>query len=204
MILQILVYISYIVLFLFATTCLASGLIYLAELVEEYAFLTKKIIRYTIFAVVVLHVLMWIFEDVGTKEVILGLVAHAAYYQLLREFPLVTLMSVKFIASVALLLLNHGLWFWFFRENYLPFAQILSIFFLCVWLVPFAFFVSLSANENTLPYANPTIATATGEYTTSAKRGKTVGILLSIFTFFKRKSEDWIPQVGRGGGHKSL
>lgn len=43
---------------------------------------------------------MWIFEDVGTKEVLVGLVAHVVYAQLLREFPLVTLMSVKFIASV--------------------------------------------------------------------------------------------------------
>ena len=38
----------------------------------------------------------------GTKEVILGLVAHATYYQLLRDFPLVALMSVKFIASVGM------------------------------------------------------------------------------------------------------
>ena len=68
-------------------------------------------------------------------------------------FPFLILFLI-----IALLLLNHGLWFWFFRENYLPFAQILSIFFLCVWLVPFAFFVSLSANENTLPYANTSIA----------------------------------------------
>lgn len=43
---------------------------------------------------------MWIFEDVGTKEILVGLMAHGVYYQLLREFPLVTLMSVKFVASV--------------------------------------------------------------------------------------------------------
>lgn len=38
------------------------------------------------------------------------------------------------------------------------FSQILAIFFICVWIVPFAFFVSLSANENTLPIGNPYIA----------------------------------------------
>ena len=75
------------------------------------------------------------------------------FYFFFFFFPFLILFLI-----IALLLLNHGLWFWFFRENYLPFAQILSIFFLCVWLVPFAFFVSLSANENTLPYANTSIA----------------------------------------------
>lgn len=74
MILTLLVYLSYVLLFIFSTTCLgmynyvsshsrsllflsiflihvhipASGLIYLAELVEEYAIFTKKIIRYAI------------------------------------------------------------------------------------------------------------------------------------------------------------
>jgi len=203
MIITLLVYLSYVVVFAFATTCLASGLIYLAEVVEEYAFITKKIIKYTIWAVIVIHILIWLLEDIPAKEVLLGIFAHAVYYSLLKDFPLVSLLSVKFIASVLLVLANHGLWFWFFRENYLPFSQILAIFFICVWIVPFAFFVSLSANENTLPIGNPYIATATGEYTTS-KRGKPANILLSIFTLFKRKIEGWVPHLFKASSSQKM
>ncbi|KAF6037872.1 hypothetical protein EB796_003819 [Bugula neritina] len=32
---------------------------------------------------------------------------------------------------------------------------VLAVFTVCLWLVPFAFFVSLSANDNTLPSVNP-------------------------------------------------
>ena len=43
----------------------------------------------------------------------------------------------------------------FFQEWY-PFSEVIGYFTVCLWLVPFAYFVSLSANENTLP-------TVTGE-----------------------------------------
>lgn len=34
--------------------------------------------------------------------------------------------------------------------------QVLSYFTLCLWIVPFALFVSLSANDNVLPMTNET------------------------------------------------
>ncbi len=52
--------------------------------------------------VVVIHVLLWVMEDVGTTEVAVGLLAHLVYFQLLKDFPLVTLLSVKFISSVCM------------------------------------------------------------------------------------------------------
>lgn len=41
-------WISYIILFFFFLICLASGLFYIAELIEEHTMITKKWIRYTI------------------------------------------------------------------------------------------------------------------------------------------------------------
>lgn len=38
------------------------------------------------------------------------------------------------------------------------FTEIASYFGICVWLVPFALFVSLSASDNVLPYENPAAA----------------------------------------------
>lgn len=40
------------------------------------------------------------------------------------------------------------------------FTEIASFFGICVWLVPFALFVSLSASDNILPTENPAAAAA--------------------------------------------
>lgn len=40
------------------------------------------------------------------------------------------------------------------------FTEIASYFGICVWLVPFALFVSLSASDNVLPFENPAAAAA--------------------------------------------
>jgi hypothetical protein len=50
-----------------------------------------------------------------------------------------------------LLVATHSLWFRHFTVNYYPFGEIVTYFLLFVWLVPFVFFISLSANEHTLP-----------------------------------------------------
>ncbi|RUS16610.1 transmembrane adaptor Erv26-domain-containing protein [Endogone sp. FLAS-F59071] len=47
--LHILAYVGAVLAFIFVTLSLACGLYYLAELVEEYTVLTKKIIRYSTF-----------------------------------------------------------------------------------------------------------------------------------------------------------
>lgn len=71
------------------------------------------------------------------------------------------------ICLAVLVLVNHYFWFRHFSEaqsrslanmrsiydqpDVPSFAQIASYFGICVWLVPFALFVSLSANDNVLP-----------------------------------------------------
>lgn len=69
---------------------------------------------------------------------------------------------------IVLVLVNHYLWFRHFSnaqarafrtassyyeapDNIPTFTEIASYFGLCVWLVPFALFVSLSASDNVLP-----------------------------------------------------
>jgi hypothetical protein len=70
--------------------------------------------------------------------------------------------------GIVLVLVNHYLWFRHFSnaqarafrnsssyyetpDNIPTFTEIASYFGLCVWLVPFALFVSLSASDNVLP-----------------------------------------------------
>lgn len=88
-----------------------------------------------------------------------------------------------------LVLLNHYLWFVHFsapprqryKQNYygvrdpsMPsFTEIASYFGLCVWLVPFALFVSLSAGEYVLPSMGSEYAT--GEGSSFISPGKSMG-----------------------------
>ncbi len=81
-------------------------------------------------------------------------------------------------AVVVLVIANHYLWFRHFsapstsansysnypydRPDIPTFTEIASYFGLCVWLVPFALFVSLSAGENVLPSMGSEYATGDG------------------------------------------
>ena len=45
----------------------------------------------------------------------------------------------------------HFDWIWIVLTKFGPYFQVMAYFTLCLWMVPFTFFVSLSANENVLP-----------------------------------------------------
>jgi hypothetical protein len=80
-------------------------------------------------------------------------------------------------SEIGLVIANHYLWFRHFsapapssayssypydRADVPSFTEIASYFGLCVWLVPFALFVSLSAGENVLPSMGSEYATGEG------------------------------------------
>ena len=81
---------------------------------------------------------------------------------------------------LALLLLHHYLTFTYFTENLYTFQevqcvlsdciasrialQVFAFFVLGLWMVPFAFFVSLSAGDNVLPTYSPGPLSHPGEY----------------------------------------
>jgi hypothetical protein len=94
------------------------------------------------------------------------------------------------LTTTALVILNHYLWFRHFsappqhhsssypysRDPSIPtFTEIASYFGLCVWLVPFALFVSLSAGENVLPSMGSEYATGDGSSFISAGKQPTSG-----------------------------
>jgi hypothetical protein len=53
---MLIVWLAYAILFAFSIVCLASGLFYIAEFVEEYTVWTKKILKYSIFVSTENHV----------------------------------------------------------------------------------------------------------------------------------------------------
>ncbi|KAK6535936.1 erv26 superfamily protein [Arthrobotrys megalospora] len=166
--------------FTFLTLAIASGLYYLSELVEEHTVVSRRILTRLIQAIIVAHVLLFAFDGFPFLLTLFSGASHGVYAMNLRRFPMVALTDGWFIGSCILVVSNHILWFRHFSKppeplydysssssaynrhkntygsgmEYKPvpsFSEISAFFGLCVWLVPFALFVSLSAGENVLP-----------------------------------------------------
>jgi hypothetical protein len=151
MFLWILSWLAFVIQLGFGFVCVAAGFYYLAELVEEHTVLAKKFITLIVWAVVLVHVGVWLWEDVPLLVIGTGFLANAVYGLLLSKFPDISLSPTRFLAAMVMLLLNHYVAFQFFSTIYHPFAEVLAYFTVCLWLVPFTYFVSLSANEYVLP-----------------------------------------------------
>lgn len=121
---------------------------------------------------IIIHILFLLFDNLPTFYLLIGLIAHLIYYQLLSKYPFLQLSDPIFILAASRLFLiflffsyffshfislivfaivDHCGWFYYFSTHYYPFSQLLAYFTVCVWLIPFGFFISLSANENVLP-----------------------------------------------------
>lgn len=181
--------------FSFLTLSIASGLYYLSELVEEHSVLSAKLLRRLIYAIIAVQFLLAAVDKFPWHLTALGMVSHAVYLSNLRHFPIVKLTDPLFILSCVLVLANHWVWFRHFSSpaaftnqsyrgrggdrysyggynyNQPSFTEIASYFGICVWLVPFALFVSLSAGENVLPSMGSEYATGTHSNTPQYKRG---------------------------------
>ncbi|KAI1811642.1 transmembrane adaptor Erv26 [Poronia punctata] len=153
--------------FCFLTLAIASGLYYLSELVEEHTVLAKRLLTRLIYFVVGLILLLWLVDGLPILLTVLGVASHAVYLGNMRRFPFVRLTDPLFLTSCVLVLVNHYYWFRYFSQaqarsysrlssmyeqpDVPTFAEIASFFGICVWLIPFALFVSLSASDNVLP-----------------------------------------------------
>uniref|UniRef100_A0A8C5Q1G3 Protein TEX261 n=1 Tax=Leptobrachium leishanense TaxID=445787 RepID=A0A8C5Q1G3_9ANUR len=162
----------------------AAGLYYLAELIEEYTVVTSRIIKYMIWFSTGVLIGLYLFEKFPGVMIGVGLFTNVVYFGLLQTFPFILLTSPNFILSCALVVLNHYLAFQYFAEEYYPFSEVLAYFTFCLWLIPFSFFVSLSAGENVLPSTIQQGDDVVSNYFTKGKRGKRSGILV-IFSFIK-------------------
>ncbi|KUJ22793.1 DUF396-domain-containing protein [Mollisia scopiformis] len=149
----------------FLTLAIASGLYYMSELVEEHTVIAKRLLTRMIYLVIGVQVLLCLIDGFPWTLSLLSIFSHLVYLGNMRKFPVVKLSDPLFIASCVLVLLNHYVWFNHFSfaslaraptSRYDPtalptFTEIASYFGICVWLVPFALFVSLSASDNVLP-----------------------------------------------------
>ncbi|KII94920.1 hypothetical protein PLICRDRAFT_128261 [Plicaturopsis crispa FD-325 SS-3] len=164
--------------FAFITLSLASGLLYVSELIEEHSRTSKVVGQRGIYVIIVLHALLYAFDTLPLWQTAFSIGCHIVYLQnFSATWPLISLSSWSFIASCLLVVSDHFAWFFHFsrvtqdarnashartyQHHPTPaaptFAEIATFFGLCVWLAPLFLFLSLSANDNALPTssANP-------------------------------------------------
>ncbi|KAJ7232196.1 transmembrane adaptor Erv26-domain-containing protein [Mycena haematopus] len=181
----LLFYLSYggaLLTFAFTTLSLASGLLYISELIEEHARLAKTIGQRGIYAIIALHGVLYFSDSLPFTHVAFSIFCHVVYLQnFAHTWPLISLTSLSFIGSCVLVIADHFLWFFHFarmsqdaRHNHsfrgapppkgIPgFTEIATFFGLCVWAAPLFLFLSLSANDNALPVTTGAADAAPGD-----------------------------------------
>ncbi|KAJ3006066.1 erv26 super protein [Thoreauomyces humboldtii] len=119
--------------------------------------MTHRIIKITTVIAMGAHILLWLVDGMPFSRILFSLLCHAWYSQLLRTFPNIELSSPAFIISCLLVIADHFVWFFYFTDHYHTFTEIATFFGLVVWLIPFMYFISLSANEYTLPTTDASV-----------------------------------------------
>lgn len=184
----------------FVSICIATGLYYIAELIEEHTRLTKNIIKISIQVTLFLHLLVLLFDRLPLMWIATGVAAQMSYWRLLKHFPFIPLTDVDFLISLGLLAVNQAGWMYYFYHTHHTIEYILSFFELMVWVVPFTILLSLAAYDPslTLPEVDPHRGWdhAAPEPGAPRRGGKgTRSLLLVAFDALRRKKDEVLPMV---------
>lgn len=159
---------------LFVTLSLASGLLWLSELIEEHTKMAKLIGTRAIYTIIVIHSALWFFDALPLSLTAFSIFCHWVYLQnFAHTWPFISLISPSFLGSCVLVIIDHFVWFHHFAQKTQEarvrgpargrmayqqqtveapvFMDIAAFFAICVWFVPLFLFLSLSANDNALP-----------------------------------------------------
>jgi len=187
--------------------CFATGLVYIAELAEEYTKKTKKFLSIATKATVALNAILYLVDGMPLIGAVAGIAAQVSYTQLLRDFPFVPLDSPKFIMSAVMLIVNHFVWMEHFLQTTHSMEWIVSFFFIVVWLVPFALMMSIASTDSMLPGAgNPVKINApqSNQLGSHEKGRSTKSAALRIFSYLKTQTSSVLPQATSAAkGHTS-
>ncbi|ORY27345.1 transmembrane adaptor Erv26-domain-containing protein [Naematelia encephala] len=162
--------------FLFVTLSLASGLLWLAELIEEYSKYAKTIGMRAIYGIIALHLILIVTDSLPILPTLFSILCHLVYLSnFSSSWPFISLTSPRFVVSCLLVVGDHFIWFFHFAaraqeakkyrgpkyryggnaikgvDDAPAFMDVAAFFAICVWFVPLFLFLSLSANDNALP-----------------------------------------------------
>mmetsp|Transcript_19026 Transcript_19026/g.31330 ORF Transcript_19026/g.31330 Transcript_19026/m.31330 type:complete len:264 (+) Transcript_19026:75-866(+) len=152
MIWSTLIYTSLYVFIIWLSLAVTIGIFYCADLAEEHPTIFGKIIKYSIIGVLVIHLILFLEWELPKLYIIIGIVSHGCYFQLLKDYPRIQgLTNPWLIASLVALVIDNACWLWYFYTHYFTMMEILCFGQLLLWLVPFLYMISLSVNDNVLP-----------------------------------------------------
>ena len=123
--------------------------------------------------IISIHLSLAFTDSLPLHKIAFSILCHVVYLQNFSyTWPVISLTSPSFVASCILVVADHFLWFFHFaRRSHEAreaahmayrggpvvrpptFGDMATFFGLCVWLTPLFLFLSLSANDNTLPTA---------------------------------------------------
>ncbi|ODQ48691.1 hypothetical protein PICMEDRAFT_70308 [Pichia membranifaciens NRRL Y-2026] len=183
--------------FITITLSVAAGLYYFSEIIEENLQLTKRFLSRSILVVSAILILLYLFDGFPFKLTLFTLFSNYVYNLNLRKFPNIQLTNPVFVVSCLLAFVNHYLWFNYFNNPYIPsiderlsagfvppyypsFTEIASFFGICIWMFPFALFISISSNENGLPLSNSDLATDSSSLENNKNVQKSVNLVRSL------------------------
>ncbi|KAJ3799223.1 DUF396-domain-containing protein [Lentinula aff. detonsa] len=162
-------YVAIVVTFAFITLSIASGLLYISELIEEHSQFAKLVGQRGTYIIILFHVVLYFTDALPLKHTLFSIFCHIVYLQNFSSaWPVISLSSFSFLASCVLVIADHFLWFFYFahltqdarHQRYHQgrgaitapsFTEIVTFFGACVWLTPLFIFLSLSANDNAIP-----------------------------------------------------
>ncbi|CAF5113873.1 unnamed protein product, partial [Rotaria magnacalcarata] len=99
---------AFIIIAICLTISVAAGMYYVAELIEEYTTIAKRIIRFILITVTVLNILLLVLETQFTWTLCsIGVLSNIIYFFILSEFPFIGFLSPTFLFSMVLLIIHH-------------------------------------------------------------------------------------------------
>mmetsp|Transcript_16165 Transcript_16165/g.32762 ORF Transcript_16165/g.32762 Transcript_16165/m.32762 type:complete len:259 (+) Transcript_16165:75-851(+) len=182
MIWSALIYTSLYLFIIWLSLAVTIGIFYCADLAEEHPTLFGLIIKYSIWGVLVLHVILFFEGGLPYSYIVLGMLSHGCYYQLLKDYPRVQgITNPWLIGSIVMMVIDNACWLWHFYYHYFTMMEILCFGQLLLWLVPFLYMISLSVNDNVLPGLGTSGA---GGGMGSARAGSNEVSLKGLFAYF--------------------
>jgi hypothetical protein len=156
-------------------------------------------------------ILLWAVDGFPIMQTLFALVSHVVYLGSLQRFPNVKITDPTFLGSCFLVIVNHWLWMGVFHEfqqaaysrvssyyerpDVPSFVQVVAFFALCVWIVPFSIFISLSAGDNVLPTMS-----SEDPSNSMARPSKRQGMIKAVLD----STTDWIGKIWTiAGGSKA-
>lgn len=114
--------------------------------IETRPHAAKKNITTLIHSIAILHIVPLI-RGYSLKLLIYSELIILIFYQLIYNYPDVQLDSPYFIIGTILTLVNHFLYLRVLADNSHHPLEVIFYFIIFVWVVPFCFYLSLSAND---------------------------------------------------------